>query len=67
MIHAMLDPNKISLYTGTKYEGSYVRLGTGYYDKSDLDTAGFTGAKSIMIPIDFRVTFYSEAGYQGDR
>ena len=67
VIHAMVDPNKISLYSESHYEGSYIRLGVGDYDKADLDALGFTQVFSIMIPIDFQVVLYTEAGFQGNR
>jgi hypothetical protein len=65
VLDAILDPNSISLYTNIAYDGNKLRLSPGNYDNSQLTMLGFTGANSIMIPFDFRVTIYTEDSFSG--
>lgn len=57
---AILDPDKISLYSEVEYSGSGTRLAVGEYNAADLQSLGFyENIKSLMVPFDFEVTVYS--------
>jgi hypothetical protein len=40
-------------------------LAEGNYDESDLQALGFTTANSLMVPLDYVVEIYSQAGFVG--
>ena len=65
IIDAISDPEKITVYPESNYRGTSFRLGAGSYDLTDLQAVGFTTAGSIMVPIDYKVTLYSEDEFQG--
>ena len=66
ILDALIDPDTICVYNESNYRGDSFRLGLGEYTYSDLQDEGFTFAGSIMIPIDYKVTLYSEDNFTGN-
>ena len=64
--YTILDSESIALYVVNRYDGASVRLKEGAYDWTDLQSRGFASAGSIMVPLDYTVVIYSEAGFTGD-
>ena len=63
---ALIDPYKISLYSGSDYSGDSVRLAPGVYDEAYLRSIGFfNNVGSIMIPFDFKVSIYKNDNAKG--
>ena len=66
VLDILLDPWKVSLYSGEGYSGDSLRLAPGEYDKPFLENAGFlNNIKSLMVPLDYVVTTYSDSGFTG--
>ena len=67
VLDIVIDPWSASLYSDLNFGGNNQRLSEGNYNKNDLDSLNLIeNIKSVMVPPDFKIYFYSGEEFNGD-
>lgn len=59
---AIISPRSVCLYSGVNYAGICIKLAEGTYTRPNLNSRGFAGVRSLMVPFGYKAILKTKVG-----